>query len=98
MDVARSETAKIVPWHERQELLSATPVREDKDPKTGAVTSAVGVTRIDAYTLRPGGAELVVERRGERSKIPPTLHDRPYDSATDPLVQTYTDVFVKSAQ
>ena len=151
MDVARSDTPKIVPWYQRQELLTitstatelrierpgslpltyrldgleqlydegsgdparrvrtqlvvtgatlmtrATPVREDRDPETGVVSSAVGVTSIDVYTLLAGGVQLVVERSGQRQTIPPTLHGLPYDSSTDPLVHKYTDVFLRAA-
>jgi hypothetical protein len=150
MDVARSETAKVVPWYERQELLvitstatelrverpgslpvtyrldgsewiydegsgdparkmktqlmwtsatlitRATPVREDTDPQSGKVTSTVGVTMIESYTLVAGGTQLKVEKSGQRSKVPPTLHGLPYDPKTDPLVQKYTDVFVRA--
>ena len=76
----------------------ATPVREDVDPATGIVNLAVGVTTVEAYMLLDGGARMIVEHSGERSKIPPTLHGLPYDPKSDPLVQKYTDTFSRTAR
>jgi hypothetical protein len=151
MDVTRSDTPKLVPWYQRQELLTitstatelrierpgslpltyrldgseqrydegsgdlarqvrtqlvvtgatlmtrATLVRQDRDPKSRAVSSAVGVTDIEVYTLLAGGVQLVVERSAQRQSNPPTLPGFPFDSSIDPLVHKYTDVFQRAS-
>jgi len=78
-------------------MTRTTLLRQDRDPKSGAVSSAAGVTDIEVYTLLAGGVQLVVERRAHRQSNPPTLPGLLFDSSIDPLVHKYTDVFQRAS-